>query len=396
MAETVVVREKLGRGRRTAVWVLILVASLLTLVMILTAWVDRQMLDNDSWRQASEDLITNEEVQNALSVFLVNQLYEKTDVPAALAKRLPENLKPIAPTLAGALRDPITRSIDALLSRPRLQLIFVEASTRAHQKLVNVLEDKTGSGISTGNGVVTLDLRQLVVEVGQSLGISQETLDRLPADAGVITVMRSDQLGGVQKIVKVIQKLSVWFVFIVVGLYALAVYLARGYRREVLRNVGISIAVVSLLALLIRRFVGNYAIDALTSPEWSGSVRGVWLIASSILGQIGRAGVIYGLITFLAAVLAGPTRAATWTRARIAPTLNQRPGVAWAVLAMVLLLLVVWGPTYALRTWWGILIFAVLFALGLLALRRETLEEFPSATPPAPAPEVPPAAAKPS
>ena len=281
---------KLGRGRKIAVWALVAVASLLSFIMILTAWVDRQMLDNASWRQASEDLITNEEVQNALAVFLTNQLYERVDVSAALEQRLPKDVKPIAPTLAGALRDPITRSIDALLSRPRLQQLFVNASATAHEKLVNVLRDKTGFGISTGNGEVTLDLHEMVVEIGQSLGISQETLNRLPADAGVVHVMSSDQLDTVQTIVKIIDKLSVWFVFIVLALYALAIYLATGRRRETLRDIGITFAIISLIALLVRRWIGNNAIDALTTPEWKGSARDVWLIGSSILGQVGRAG----------------------------------------------------------------------------------------------------------
>ena len=36
-----------------------------------------------------------------------------------------------------------------------------------------------------------------------------------------------------------------------------------------------------------------------------------------------------------------------------------------------------WGGTHALRTWWGILLLAGLIALGVVALRRQTLQEFP-------------------
>jgi len=42
-----------------------------------------------------------------------------------------------------------------------VQQLFLRASANAHEKLVNVLEDKTGFGISTGNGVVTLDVHQM-------------------------------------------------------------------------------------------------------------------------------------------------------------------------------------------------------------------------------------------
>ena len=70
------------------------------------------------------------------------------------------------------------------------------------QKLVNVLEDKTGHGISTGNGVVTLDLSQLVTEIGTELGVPASALAKIPPDTGVITVMRSDQLSAAQTAVQ--------------------------------------------------------------------------------------------------------------------------------------------------------------------------------------------------
>ena len=60
------------RGRRRAlVWTLIVLASLIGLGSILTTWVHRQMLDNQSWKDASARLIQNAEVQDSLSVFLV-------------------------------------------------------------------------------------------------------------------------------------------------------------------------------------------------------------------------------------------------------------------------------------------------------------------------------------
>ena len=43
----------------------------------------------------------------------------------------------------------------------------------------------------------------------------------------------------------------------------------------------------------------------------------------------------------------------------------------------VLLLVVLWGPTPAFRNIWWILVFAVLLALGVTMLRRETAREFP-------------------
>jgi hypothetical protein len=77
--------------------------------------------------------------------------------------------------------------------------------------------------------------------------------------------------------------------------------------------------------------------------------------------------------------------------------LNQRPGIAWPGVGAVFLLLIRWGPTHALRTWWGIVLLGALIAIGVMALRHQTLRELPgaddheaAASPPTPAPDAQP------
>ena len=82
----------------------------------------------------------------------------------------------------------------------------------------------------------------------------------------------------------------------------------------------------------------------------------------------------------LGTMLAGPWRAAVALRREVAPILNQRQGIAWGAVGIVYLLLVLWGPTHALRTWWGILLVGGLIAAGVYVLRRQTLLEFPGYT----------------
>jgi hypothetical protein len=365
----------LSTRRRAVVWILIVLASLIALASVLTTWVDRQMLDNQSWADASAELIEDPEVRDAVSVYLVDQLYANVDVAADLENRLPDNLDRLAGPLAGALRQPTTEAVDRLLDAPRVQQLWIDASTGTQQKLVNVLEDKTGLGITTGNGVVTLDLGELVRSLGAELGVSSATLDRIPPDAGELEIMRSDQLAAAQAGVKSVRVLSTWLLVLVLGMYALAIVLARGARRETLRNVGCALVLVGLAVLVVRRLAGAYAVDALTEPSSEDSGRRVWLISTSILAQIGWAGVIYGVVAILGAVLAGPTAGAVAVRRRIAPVLNDRPAIVWAAASAVYLLLIVWGPTHALRTLWGIALLGALVAGGIVALRHQTLRE---------------------
>jgi hypothetical protein len=370
----------LSRRRRVLVWTLVVLASVIALVSILTMWVKRQMLDNTAWTNATTEVVRDPQVQTALATYMVNQLYENIDVGTALQQRLPPNLKSLGPPVAGALQQPATQGVAFLLARPRFEQLFIRTSALAHQKLVNVLENKTGYGIATGSGVVTLDLHQLIVELGTELGLPADALAKLPQRSGTITLMRSDQLSTAQTGVNVLRIASTWLLVLVLFLYGLAIYLARGARRATLRNVGWALVIVGLVVLVLRRLLGNYVVDALAAPGYDPATHRLWLIGTSILGQIGAAAILYGAIAVLGAVFAGPTPFATRLRRSSAPVLNEQQGLVWGGVGFVYLLAILWGGTHALRTWWGILLLAALIAVGVVALRRQTLSEFPPGT----------------
>lgn len=100
-------------------------------------------------------------------------------------------------------------------------------------------------------------------------------------------------------------------------LWAVALWLAEGWRREALLGIGVSLLLLGVLLLVIRRVAGNYVVDTLTT---GGDVRdaghSAWLLAASLLAEIGWAGVIYGLAVVLGAWLAGPSRSAADARTR--------------------------------------------------------------------------------
>jgi hypothetical protein len=387
----------LTRGRRITVWTLVVLATLLAIVSILTTWVNRQMLDNTAWNQATTQAIQDPQVQSAIATYAINELYANVNVGQAFADRLPANLKPLAAPLAGALEAPLTQGVQRLLSRPRVQQLFINASTIAHQKLVNVLENKTSYGISTSGGVVTLNLYDMIYEIGTELGIPSSALAKLPTDIGTVTLLKSSQLSAAQAGVQTLKVLSAWLLAGVLFLYGLAIYLARGARRATLRNSGFGLVIVGLIILVFRDLLGNYVTSALATPGYTVATHHLWIIGTSILGQIGGATLLYGIIVVAGAIFAGPTSLAVKARRALAPTLNERQGIVWGAVGFVYLLALLWGGTHALRTWWGILLLAALIAIGVVALRKQTLAEFPSdansdSKPPAPPPPAAPPA----
>ncbi len=330
-------------------------------------------------------------------MYLVNSLYDNVDVPAAIAQKLPSNLKPLAVPAAAALRQPATDGAKLLLNRPRVRKLWTDTNSVTHERLIAVLENKTRDGISTGNGQVTIDLGRVLTSLAPQLGLPPAAVARIPPNTGVITVMRSDQLGAAQTAVRAVKAVSLWVLVLVLLLFAAALYLAAGERRATLRNIGWAFVLVGLITLVVRRVAGNYVVDSLTATAYRQPAHQVWQIYTSVLRDIGWAVVLYGAIGVLGAVLAGPTHAATAVRTRIAPVLNEKPGIAWVSVAFVFLLLILWGGTHALRTPAGILILGGLLALGVAALRRQTLAEFPRSAPgsPSPPPTPPPPSSPP-
>ena len=102
--------------------------------------------------------------------------------------------------------------------------------------------------------------------------------------------------------------------------------------------------------------------------------------ANALAKEPAVASVGYGIVVLLGALLAGPTRGATWVRARMAPGLRD-PMWAAAGTALLILILVWWGPTPALREPLGVLLIAIALTAGTIALRRQTMREFPTVDP---------------
>ena len=78
------------RTRALLVWGLVGLGALILVVGSLTVWVKRQAVDTDAWVNASSQMLDDQDVREALSIYIVDQLYQNVDVEARLELRLPE------------------------------------------------------------------------------------------------------------------------------------------------------------------------------------------------------------------------------------------------------------------------------------------------------------------
>ncbi|MGZ5326357.1 MAG: hypothetical protein ACXWEL_06970, partial [Solirubrobacterales bacterium] len=251
---------------RILVRLLVIAASVLAFLSIFTTWIDRQALDTDEWVDTSGRLLEDKTISDEVANYAVDELYASVDVQQLIQARLPTDLKPLSGAAAGGLREFGVNAGEHALQTPRVQAIWRQANRTAHTQLIAILEDKSTS-VSSANGTVTLDLRPIVKQLADRIGIGGQISERLPADVAQLEIVRSDQLETAQKIDKAIKGLAIVFSLGTLLLFGLAAYLAKGRRWLVVFGYGIGLIVSGVAALALRKVGQGIVVDSLAKTE---------------------------------------------------------------------------------------------------------------------------------
>lgn len=313
---------------------LVVLASVLAYLAIVSIWVDRQVLNTENWTRASSEMLESPVVRARVAGFLVDELYENVDVAAEIRAALPERAQPLAGPAAGAVRNLAERSANELLARPRAQEAWENANRSAHELLIQVLEGG-GPILSTTGGVVVLDLKELLTELEARTGVGGRIAERLPADAAQIEILRSDQLELAQDAFTTLDALPIVTVALSLLLFGVALAIAPGWRRQATRGYGLGLVAAGAAAFATSSVSGDAIVGSLVRTEASEApVRVIWGIQTELLEQAAAAAIFYGLTLIVGVWLAGPTRPATALRRVAAPYLRE-PAIAYIAFAAV-------------------------------------------------------------
>jgi hypothetical protein len=365
-------------GHKKIAWLLIGLATFLAIFAIFSIWANRQALNTDNWVNTSDKLLANPEIQTQLSNYLAAQLLANVDVEGELSKSLPPQLQALAAPAASGLTQLAPQIAMKALASPQVQQLWSAANRTAHQTLLQIL-DGGGTTVSTNGGEVTLDLGAVLTQVGGNLGVGSNLVSKIPPGAGKLTVLRSDQISTAQDVASGIRHLPIVLTLLVLLLYGLAIYLAGpDRRRRTLRSVGLGFIVAGVLVLILRGVAGDAVVNGLVANH---SVRpaaqAVWSIGTSLLVTVASSAIAFGILIVIGAWIAGPTRLARALRQEASPHMRENRAAVYAVAVVVYLVLIAWAPITAFHKPWGIILFAVLFAIGVEALRRQSVREFP-------------------
>ena len=264
---------------------LTVLAILLALVGMLAFFVEHTALDAAGFKTISEKMIADDAIRTQVANNVVDGLYANVDVEAAIADRLPPAQRGLAPVLVGLSHSGAYRAAEAALERPRVQKAWVVVTTSTQRQLVRLLDDKT-KFVQTDGGKVVLDLRPIMIQVGDQIVVVGRLAEKLPDSAGKVTIIDQSQLETAQTATRIFRAVANWMWLVALAVAALAIWLAPDRRRIELRALAIGVLVVGLLMLAIRRAAGGYLVDHLAKDDSAKpAVRDAWSILTQVLAE---------------------------------------------------------------------------------------------------------------
>jgi hypothetical protein len=359
---------------------LVVVGSILAFVSVFAIWIERQALNTDDWVHTSDRLIQNDKVRTALSNYLVEQLYSNVNVEKELKELLPGETTQLAGPLSGLVRQAAPSGVEKVLETTTAQGLWEDANRAAHEQLLAVLENKT-EAVETGGGNVTLNLGSLVTNLADQVGIATGLAEKLPPDAGQITILRSDQLKTAQNIAVAVKGLALILSLLTFIALGAAIYLARDERWVTVLFCGIGLVAAGFAVIVAREVAGGIVVDQLVVNDTvKPAAEETWSIATSLMTSIATTVIVIGVLFGVAGWLASPTGPARTTRRYMAPALHEYSAYVYSGLAILVAIYFLSAPTQNLRTFLTTLAIAALAAFGIHELRRQSHEENPDAS----------------
>ena len=359
--------DRAAKRRKLVVGLLVALGGIAALAAHMGVWLDRTLLDTDDYVAAVAPLPADEDVVEAVTTAVVDDLFATVDVEAEAGRLLPPDPSFAAAPLSNALEDAAADVAREVVGSGEFQQIWVAAQRLAHEETLALLRGESVEPLVVENGAVTLDLSDLAHSVAGGLGdAAGPLLGELPDDAGQVVLFRDDQLAAAQTAVNVMDTLALVLPALAVGLFGLAVFASRE-RRRTLMTVGVTIAATTALSLVGVEIARSYVVGSIGDATNQAAVSAAWdivqrgFVNQSILVLI--AGVAVVAIAWASG--AGPRAVAVrdMVRAGLDRIGSNQPALRWGLGIAAVVALLLWpGVTF------GAVLLVVVLAVAVAAV----------------------------
>lgn len=280
--------DRQGWWRPVVAGLLVALAALLAPLSVLSTWASGQIQDTDRYVATVAPLSSDPDVQAAVVARVEEVIYSYLDLDTAVDEVVQaiegQGLPPRAAATLGALAGPLATGIRsfvhdrivALVASDAFEEAWVAANRTAHEELVAVLLGESGGAVAVDNGAVSVNLAVLINTLKlQLVDAGFAIADRIPEVAATFTIVQSENLGTLQKLLGFLDNLSTWLPVVALGLVAAAVMIARDRRRMVLAA-GLAVAGSMLLLGATLNIIRPYYLDALPASSSAAAAGAVY------------------------------------------------------------------------------------------------------------------------
>ncbi len=269
LAEAQAKLERRGRLRRAGLAFLLVLGCGLVALSLIAAYVRTTVLDTDRYVATMAPIAASPAVQQAVADKLDTAITGRVNFDALMREALPARADPLAPALAGALRQAIRSQLDSFVASDTFETVWTEANRRAHSRVVALLTTGESGRLRLEGDTVSLDLSPLVERVRD--GLDERGLSRLasaipPTVDGSVTLLQSQAFVSARRGVDLLERLTL--VLPILALLCLAghVFWSRPRLRGLLR-VGLGLIVTALLLLAAVGLARSAYLDAINQNQ---------------------------------------------------------------------------------------------------------------------------------
>jgi hypothetical protein len=314
------------RGRAICAVMLMVLGTVLTPITILALFVHTEVTDTSRYVQNVAPLASDPAIQAYFADDITNRLFARVDVAGYVKDALPARAQRLAGPLQSALRGFVHEATLRVLQSTQFQQLWKEANRVAHLQIVNVLTGRDGDIVSTTNGVVYVDVSQIVKRVItrlQATGI--DLFSRIPIVqvGGKIPVFQSKDLPRARRAFDVLDKLALVLPFAVFASFGGAILLSRNHRRGFL-IAAVCFTIGGLLLAIALAVARSAYLNAATGHELPyDAAAAVYDTLVRFLHTSVRAVLMFSIAVVVAVFFAGPSRLATGFRSRARDTASR-------------------------------------------------------------------------
>ena len=259
---------------------LIVLGCVLAPVAGVSVWINNQVSETDRFVRTMTPLVSDPDVQNALTNRLTATVFQYVDVEgiaddavdALAAQGLPpqiaDRLSTLTPTLASAVTGFVRDKIAELVASPAFAAAWNQAIETAHRQMVTLLSGE-GEAIVVRGDTVYLELGPFIVLAKDRLSDAGLTAVSLVPDVNpTVALAKADTLVRAQTAYSTLDTVADVLPWVVLLLLVVGVYLARNrFRALVGTGLGIGLSMVVLGAgLLVARGLLVGAVPARSGP----------------------------------------------------------------------------------------------------------------------------------